>query len=261
MESNTCKSCNNIFTGDFCTECGQKVIGQRNTVKHLFTYLLNSFDIDRGVLFTAKSLFTAPGRVISEYLDGKTKVYYNPLKYLIVIASIYAVLMIWFNVFDTNLESMNEVLGTDENQTKLQKEINAIMKKYLSFVSIIVLPFYSLVSSWVFRKRRLFYAEHLIMNAYFLSQYLLILTGSVFVLLIFPSLARFLLPFGMIVFISYYTYAYRDYFRISFFKAFFSSILTSLGGLTLFYAFIALTSIVIIIILKLLGFDIQEMVR
>lgn len=261
MESYTCKNCNNMFVGDFCPECGQKVIGHRNTLKHLFAYLLNSFDIDRGVLFTARSLFQHPGRVISEYLDGKTKVYYNPLKYLIVIASIYALFMIWFNVFDTNLENMNEILGTDEKQTKLQKEINSIMKRYLSFVSILILPFYSLVSKWIFHKRKLYYAEHLIMNAYFLSQYLLILTFAVFILIFFPHLAKFLLPFGLVVFTAYYTYAYRDYFRISVFRAIVSSLLTSLGGIILFYIFIAIVSIVVFFFLRISGFDIQEMVK
>ncbi len=261
MESITCKNCNNNFEGKYCNNCGQKVINHRNTIKHFFRYLLQGFDIDKGVLFTARSLFVNPGKVLADYLNGRTVIYYNPLKYLLIIASIYALLMIWFNIFDSNLRSMNDMIGVNDNQTNLQRQINLYTKNYMSFISILILPFYSLMSKWIFHRKKLFYAEHLILNAFFMSQYLLIITFSLFVIIIFPALTVYLFPFGLVVFIVYYTYGYHSYFSISYVRSLLSSIGTSLGGMILFYVFIAIISIIVFLVLRLLGYNLSEFIN
>ena len=52
-------------------------------------------------------LFTHPGKVVNEYINGKTRLYYNPLKYIIIIAGIYAFLTIYLNILDANMNQMN----------------------------------------------------------------------------------------------------------------------------------------------------------
>lgn len=261
MEPVTCKNCNNIFEGDYCNICGQKVISKRYTLNHFFNHLLQGFDIDKGILFTARSLFSNPGRVLKDYYSGCTVAYYNPLKYLLIIASIYALLMIGFNIFDSNLQNINEMMGVEGNQTQLQQQINMYTRKYMSFISILILPFYSLLSRWIFHKRKLFYAEHLILNAYFMSQYLLIITLSLFIIIVFPFLAIYLFPFGLFVFIGYYTYGYRSYFKVSFLRSLLSAIGTSLGGMMLFYTILAISSIIVFIIMRIMGYDLGEIIN
>lgn len=256
-----CKNCGNHYHGKFCNDCGQKLIVDRYTVKHLFNIAFSSFDLHKGVLYTAKCLFVNPGRIVIDYLGGKTKCYYNPISYLLIIASIYALLMIGFNIFDSNLEEMNEILGHDEQQSKLQGIINTYIKKYLSFISIITIPFYSLFSRWILKKHKLNYAEHLIINSFFMAQYLLIFTCLIFVFIIFPSVIKLAMPMGLLILVSYYTYAFMRVFNISFIKSFLSTLGTFLGGLTVFYLLLIILFIVVIIILMLFGFDIKSLVQ
>ncbi len=260
-ETITCKNCGNHYRGLFCNECGQKNITERNTVKHFLEIAFNSFDLNRGVIFTAVSLFKNPGKLINDYISGKTKPYYNPLSYLLIIASIYALLMIGFNIFDTSFEEMSEILGHDEKQTQFQSEINVYIKKYLSFISVLILPFYSLLSRWVLKKFKLNYAEHLVLNTYFIAQYLLIFTLLILVFVLFPSIIKFAMPMGLIVFVAYFTYGIKSVFNTSIIRSLLSTLATFVGGMTLFYIFLLIVTILVLIVMMLAGVDIKSLVQ
>jgi len=152
QESTECKNCKNHFQGLYCNECGQKAISERNTLKHFFNLIFESFDVHRGVLHSAILLFKNPGKIIHDYLDGRTKDYYNPLKYLLIIISIYAILVIWSNVFDLNVDNTQNTFGMDETESKLNTIINGYIKKYMNILTLISLPFISLISMWIFKK-------------------------------------------------------------------------------------------------------------
>ena len=104
-----CKNCGNHFEGVYCNMCGQKVINERITIKHLFEITFDSFNIHRGLIYTIKLMFTNPGKLINDYLNGRTKDFYNPLKYLLLIASISALFMLWLNIFDANVETCSVI--------------------------------------------------------------------------------------------------------------------------------------------------------
>jgi len=256
-----CKNCGNIFAGDFCPSCGQKVINERNTVKHFFKLLFNSFDIDKGIIYTARMLFTNPDIIVQDYLNGNTVKYYNPLKYLIVVAGLYAILMIGFNIFESNIASTNELMGEYGKQTQLQQTINSYTKKYLSIIPILIIPFYSLVSKWVFSKHKLFYGEHLLINTYLYGQYMVIITFIVIIIAPFDFLLKLLLPSGFVVLTIYYTYATKKIFYTSIVAALFKALIIIVLGMTLFFLFVIIMSILVFLILGLIGFDIHNMVK
>lgn len=261
LNETQCKNCENKFEGKFCPSCGQKVINERNTVKHFFKLLFNSFDIDKGIIYTARMLFTDPDIVVHDFLNGNTVKYYNPLKYLIVVAGFYAILMIGFNIFESNIASTNELMGEYGKQTQLQQTINSYTKKYLSIIPILMLPFYSLVSKWVFNKHKLYYGEHLLINTYLYAQYMVIITFIVIILAPFAFLFKFLLPGGFVILTIYYTYATKKIFDSSIISAFFKSLTIIAIGMTLFLLFVLIISILVFLILGLIGFDIHDMVK
>lgn len=260
-EDHVCKNCGNSHTGNYCNNCGQKVISNRYTIKHLINIVFLSFDLNKGVFFTAKMLFISPGKVINDYLDGKTKSYYNPISYLLIIASIYAILMVGFNLLDSNISSMNEAMGLEENKSPLQQTINNFVKKYLSFISIIILPFYSLASKWIFKKFKRNYAEHLIMNSFAIAQYLLIFVFLIFIIVFFPSIVKFMMIFGAVILFSYYTYYARDIYKISWLRSAISSIGTIILGILMFYLLLTIVSIIVFTVLKIMGVDLQQYIR
>jgi len=256
-----CKNCNNHFQGMFCNQCGQKVINTRITIKHLFEIAFDSFNIHKGLLFTIKLMFTNPGLLINDYLNGRTKDYYNPLKYLLLIASISALFMLWFKIFDANIQNTNELMGIEGKATQLQSVITGYMKNFLHFLTILTLPFYSLVSKWIFKKHKLYYAEHLTINSYLFAQITLIQIFTIFLVFLIPELTKFMLAFGSVIFLAYYTYALRGVFNIKLLKSFLSSFAIYVLGLFMMLVFIVVVTIMVMIILKLIGFDLKEIVK
>ncbi len=256
-----CKSCGTEYKGSFCNNCGQKNITERNTLKHFINIAFNCFDLNRGVIFTAISLFKNPGKVINDYISGKTKPYYNPLSYLFIIASIYALLMIWLNVFDSGFGDMKDILGHDEQQAKLQSVLNSYIKKYMSFISILILPFYSLISMWVLKRHKLNYAEHLIINSYFIAQYLLTITILILVLFLIPSVIKYVMLIGSVVYISYYSYSFKSVFKISIIRSLLASLATFIGGMVIFYVFIIIVTIIVLFIMSMVGIDVKNLIQ
>jgi len=254
-----CKNCNNHFSGSYCPECGQKVILERFTVKHLVNIFFDSFNVGKGLTHTFLLLFSNPGLLINNYLKGRTKDYYNPLKYLLLVAGINAVLIIWFGIFDNDIANTNELLGKGDEEDKLQTLINGFVKSYLSILSIAILPFYSLVSKWIFRKHKLFYAEHLIINGYLFAQYTIIqLITSLFFIYI-PGLSGFTLLSQFVLFIVYFTYSLRSVFKTRFFKSLLASIIIYFLGMLLFFILLIIIGAIAGYFLSSMGYNFKEM--
>ncbi|MCD8072668.1 MAG: DUF3667 domain-containing protein [Alistipes sp.] len=94
-----CKNCGEETSGNYCWNCGQKTSTSRirftNTVANFFTAL---FNVERGALKTLWMLFTRPGFVARDYIEGKRKDYINPFSLMVLLAGIYGalyILMLW----------------------------------------------------------------------------------------------------------------------------------------------------------------------
>ena len=84
-----CKNCGNSFQGNFCNQCGQKVF-ERFSRTYLWLGLRKDlFEIDNGLLLTFRQLWLHPGTMVLKYINGETKRYYSPLKYLFFWMALY----------------------------------------------------------------------------------------------------------------------------------------------------------------------------
>ena len=89
----SCKNCGTAFSGNYCPHCGQKHLSDRYTLrKLLWEAWAVVTNVEQGFWYTTKTLFLNPALIITDYIKGKTKPYYNPLRYLII----WAVLSITF---------------------------------------------------------------------------------------------------------------------------------------------------------------------
>jgi len=88
MDTLTCKNCGVEFQGNFCGNCGQKKIDSRLNFKMLSSWIIDSLDYQTGLFNTFLSLQTKPGILIHDFLGGKTKSYFNPFTYLLLIFSL-----------------------------------------------------------------------------------------------------------------------------------------------------------------------------
>ncbi|MCW5912906.1 MAG: DUF3667 domain-containing protein [Cyclobacteriaceae bacterium] len=133
------------------------------------------FYFDKGILFTARELFTRPGFSIKEFIDGKRIKHFKPLSLVILLAGIYGFLS---HYFDINLLSNNfQVSGSGEKfiQTKATLEkMSEWISQHYSILTLIQIPIFSLGTYIAFRKVGYNFIEHLVINSFIAGQKLII---------------------------------------------------------------------------------------
>ena len=259
-----CKNCNSINVDKYCSNCGQKVHVERYTLKRFFSIILDAFNLEKGILYTFRMLLIKPGKTIHDYLNGRTKPYFNPLNYLLVAAGIYAVLVLWLNIFDTTIDATNELLNMDsveesEEVIAMQSRFMESFKSYINLIPLMMIPFSSLISMLFFRSGKLFYGEHLIINSYLFAQgfYITLLVSPV--VIIFPSIKALFGVILALIIISYLAYSFSKIFRRSVLRSIAGSFMVYIAGMLLFYLAFLLILIIFVIILKLFGYSLLDL--
>lgn len=88
-----CLNCGTEFERNFCPECGQSADTGRFTMRFIFENLIAAFTSkDGGIWFTLKSLFTRPGAMVVELLNGKRRSYFSPFPMLFFVLTVYILL-------------------------------------------------------------------------------------------------------------------------------------------------------------------------
>ena len=126
----TCLNCGTEFEGKFCPECGQRADTDRFTIKAMFNNLIMTIlSIDGGVWVTVKSLFTRPGQMMIDILEGKRKKYFSPFPMLFLVLSLYIVIFSFTgsekNNYDELLSNNNEII-TEHQQDTISEVKNLI---------------------------------------------------------------------------------------------------------------------------------------
>lgn len=243
-EAGTCRNCDynlsELSKAEFCPNCGQKQQHARYRVKAIihefFSVVLN---VERGLLHTIGKLFTNPGDVVRGYWDGLTKRYYNPVRYAFVMATLSALITITSGVYDQQMLDMESDqnqsewmygMGQDlspeelEEQKELNHKVQQETKKYLSFISLVLIPI-GAFAMWLFYKRDgMFYGEALIATAYFIGHTSLL---SIFFTIL--SLTGAISPVENLIgstaiYIVFGTYILKSTFKADWFSSFGNSV-------------------------------------
>ena len=122
-ETTKCLNCGTDFEGNFCPECGQKADTGRFTWRFIIDNLQSAvLGKDGGIWFTLKNLFTRPGAMIVEILNGKRKSYFSPFPMLFFALTIY-ILLFTFTGSHGDIQAMEkEYLEEDETLEYLEAE-------------------------------------------------------------------------------------------------------------------------------------------
>ena len=93
VKTTKCLNCGTEFEGKFCPECGQSAETGRFTWRFIIENLQSAvLGKDGGIWFTVKNLFTRPGAMIVEILNGKRKSYFSPFPMLFFALTVYILL-------------------------------------------------------------------------------------------------------------------------------------------------------------------------
>jgi len=166
----TCKNCGNEVLGNFCSHCGESA----NTHKLNMHFILHDlqhglFHFDKGIFYTSKELLTRPGYAIREFIDGKRVRHFQPLSFVIVLATFYGLLyhFLIFSRFKSLTEPKGDITGASG------KTITWITDHF-AFDCLIMIVNATLVSYVIFKKKKHNLAEHLVLNTYLIGLFLIV---------------------------------------------------------------------------------------
>ncbi|MDO6597571.1 DUF3667 domain-containing protein [Oceanihabitans sp. 2_MG-2023] len=213
----TCKNCYTALkeTDDYCNSCGAKVIRNRLTIRNLFEHFSETFfNYDNKLLRTFISLFTKPEDVIGGYINGVRKKYVNVISYFALALTLLGLQMFILNKFFPNYFDFSS-LATNGVED-IQKQNMDFIIEYQSFVMMLYIPLYAIISKLVFYNLKKFnYTEHIVIFMYVLAQTSIIgsvvtVLSATFGLSIFILTYGFILPFQIL----YSAYCLKKIFKL-----------------------------------------------
>lgn len=158
--SHECLNCTAPLTHNYCPHCGQKSSTHRYSIPHFFEHDLvhGVFHVDKGILFTLVALFTRPGHSVREFIQGKRVSYFSFVTLILLILTVTGLIAPYTHGKMSDL--------APEQSKAMMNDVERLITTYPKLVMIITIPIYSLFSFLWFRKAKLNFSEHLVMNSY-----------------------------------------------------------------------------------------------
>jgi len=163
---NACPNCSTVISGRerFCSGCGQKNKLPRITMRSLvIDFLQYIFHTDRGILNLMKGLATRPGDVVTEFVEGKRKKYFNPFSFLALCVAFMVLMNSWIKPYAAvSYEAPQEVVDRipdKETQdlyrlvVKRDAQVQQFFNRNMNFGTLITAPFFAFFL-WLFFRRR-----------------------------------------------------------------------------------------------------------
>lgn len=178
VKTTICLNCSTEFEGDFCPKCGQRADTERFTLKFIYGNLLAAIlGRDGGIAYTLKNLFSRPGKMIVEILNGKRRKYVSPFPMLFLSLTVYVLI---FTLTGSKGDVMTDLdFAITENastNTQIALEINRLVLKavhfYLNHYTLcymLTLPLFVIAARACFGKqnrKRYYWAEYIVATVY-----------------------------------------------------------------------------------------------
>jgi len=133
-----CSNCGHHYSGRICPQCGQAGTWSRYTWKQAILNLMDIWGLGNRPMFrTLRELYTRPGYMIRDYLNGRRQFYFPPFK-LVAVAVVLLIFVGWLTGVHglSPLSFFAESIGLDEVhdwdgikpfvETKLETYTNAL---------------------------------------------------------------------------------------------------------------------------------------
>ncbi|MBD99016.1 MAG: hypothetical protein CMO34_04160 [Verrucomicrobia bacterium] len=205
-----CKNYETPIQWKFCLNCGQKGNLTPITFADIGKDFLAAFaNYEAPFPKTFGNLFVRPGKLIREYLAGKRKTYFAPVRYLIICLGISIVMTKIFDFDPVRIQM--ELDGHDFQKIQYSESIVAgeFMHRNLNWF-IFIFPFViALVTKLFFFKVKFGLAERTTMGFFIGGQYLLLRALIIPIVSLFPPIYRLYLFIAL----AYLTYAIFSFYR------------------------------------------------
>ena len=183
----TCKSCGNHFQGNYCNRCGEKVYHAHD--KKLSHFLEEAFHFithfDNKFFRSFWLMFSKPGFLAKEYGEGKRRKYFSPVSMFLIGIVVYLLfpLLQGFNIsFNSHISNNNQLhfyalqqwaqhkaAAGNITLVVLAEKFDHVSPKFSKILLILLIPFAALILTLLFRRKRKYYFDHMMMGAEFNS--------------------------------------------------------------------------------------------
>jgi hypothetical protein len=190
MSSITCLNCGTHFKGNYCSNCGQKATVAKLTWKSLFDEFLHFFThAEHSFIYTTRSVFTRPGIIVKEFLEGKRIKVHKPVTFVLIWFAIYKLTSAGLALFGkaiglAKLPKTDSLFGI-----KWAGARNEILSRNENLITIVLMaPILALLGWVVFRKTKTSFVERWVALLYgsaftTIFSFLLVIIGFVIKLL------------------------------------------------------------------------------
>jgi hypothetical protein len=167
-----CKNCNYTFEGNYCNNCGQAANTHKLTMHFIWHDLQHGlFHFDNGIFYTITQLLTRPGHAIREFINGKRVRHFKPLTLVVVVATLYGLL---YHYLIDNILDIEPITVGGDNVVSAYEKVISWLTDHFAYASLILIVISSVVSYQVFKKQKHNFAEHLVLNTYYMGLALVI---------------------------------------------------------------------------------------
>ncbi|MGY3087773.1 hypothetical protein ACVWYF_000799 [Hymenobacter sp. UYAg731] len=159
-----CLNCGHAVPDRYCGRCGQDAHHtHRLTLKDMPHDVLHSiWHVDKGIIYTLKTMVLRPGPTIRAYLAGQRVDHFRPLSLLFLITGLYALL---FSVLHIDMMPPRDHT-MPEAVYQMQRSFSTFFMKYLTWCYLATVPAWALAARLFLRRGGYNYAECLIIAAF-----------------------------------------------------------------------------------------------
>ncbi|WP_426492601.1 DUF3667 domain-containing protein [Hymenobacter sp. 102] len=159
-----CLNCGHPVPDRFCGRCGQDAHHtHRLNMAHMLHDIPHSvWHVDKGILYSLRTIITRPGTTIRAYLAGQRVDHFRPLSLLLVVTGTFAFIssLLHIEMFPPRDPSVDEAVYQS------QKAIAEFMAKYMSWVYVALVPVIAGFARLFLRRGGYNYAECLVIAAF-----------------------------------------------------------------------------------------------
>jgi hypothetical protein len=194
-----CKNCNTKFEGNFCNNCGEKVVNEGDFgLKKIFSQALDSFThLDSKLFKTLKLLLFYPGKLSKLYVEGVRVPYMKPFQIFIIINVIFFILFSNDDIFRVpsdyffkenydgvkTMEKVREIANeTGLSETEIAIQYDNTSRNLAKGLLVFLIPIIALFGKLFNGKQKMELGKHFIFSIHLLT---FILTLFVFSSLFF----------------------------------------------------------------------------
>lgn len=230
--TDSCKSCNAVLNGKFCSNCGRKAKLERINGHYIKNEIEHLLHFEKGIFYTIKELLIRPGKSTREFLTENRSRLVKPIFFIIVTSLIYTLVTHYFHI--------------EEQSVNYKYTSTGVILKWITdhygYSNIMMAGFIAFFVKLFFRKYNYNFYEILILLCFVMGIGMLIL--AVFALL--QGLIHFdLLQIASVLSLIYTTLAIADFFGRTKPVNYIKSLAAYFLGAIIFYALAVFLGIVI----------------